>query len=86
MKIYGYESITLAIISWLISLVGYILSIFLVNKYIGVTEPYILKVVVLDPFSIIIMLVIIVAISLLVSTSYIRKVSSIKPIDVILNK
>lgn len=85
-KIYGYESITLAIISWLISLVGYILSIFLVNKYIGVTEPYILKVVVLDPFSIIIMLVIIVAISLLVSTSYIRKVSSIKPIDVILNK
>lgn len=85
-KIYGYESITLAIISWLISLVGYILSIFLVNKYIGVTESYILKVVVLDPFSIIIMLVIIVAISLLVSTSYIRKVSSIKPIDVILNK
>lgn len=85
-KIYGYESVVLAIMSWIISLFGYLLTLLIINNYFNKNNYYILNVVILDPLSIIIMLVIIVAISILVSTTYIRKVSAIKPIDVILNK
>ena len=85
-KIYGYESIVLAIMSWIISVFGYLLSLLIINNYFNKNNYYILNVIVLDLLSIIIMLVIIVAISILVSTTYIRKVSAIKPIDVILNK
>lgn len=85
-KIYGYESIILGIISWLLSLVGFYVLCNFVNKFFGNTDYYTLNVIVLNPITIVIMLVFTICIAIIISSSYINKISKIKPIDVILNK
>ncbi len=85
-KIFGYEAILIALIAWIFSIIGWLVSCNFLNSYIFGKYYFIIKGFVVSPITPIVMLVYTFFIALLVTSSSISKISKVKPIDAILNK
>ena len=85
-KIYASEILLLNIVGWILGIILFFISIFLINSC-NIIEQYMqLDIVMLEMNSIIFSLLFILIISLLLSIISISRVTTIKPIDAILNK
>ncbi len=85
-KIFSFEALIIGIISWILSIIGFIIVCNLLNNSIFGSMYYTLNGIVRNPFIPIIMLVYTIAISFLITFISTSKVTKIKPIDAILNK
>lgn len=85
-KIFGYESIIIAFISWVISIIGWNFVCNILNKTIFGSMYYTLNGFIKNPLVPIILLVFIIFVSILITSSLISKISKVRPIDAILNK
>ena len=85
-KIFSFEALIIGLISWVLSIIGFIVICNLLNNSIFGSLYYTLNGIVKNPFIPIIMLVYTVLISLLITLISTSKVTKIKPIDAILNK
>ncbi len=85
-KIFAYESIIVGILSFIISVIGWICIGNLLNNSIFGSMYYILNGIVLHPLVPIITFVFTISISLLITVISTGRITKIKPIDAILNK
>ncbi len=85
-KIFGFESIIIGIVSWIFSILGFNLICKLLNNSIFGSMYYTLNGIVENPLTPIIMIIYIILISFLITFISIKKITKIKPIDAILNK
>ena len=85
-KIFAYESLMVAIISWIISIIGWFVICGILNKSIFGNLYFVLNGIVTHPLIPIIMFIYTVFIALFVTVSSTKRITSIKPIDAILNK
>ena len=85
-KIFTFETLIIGIISWILSIIGFIIVCNLLNNSIFGSMYYTLNGIVKNPFIPIMMLVYTILISFLITFISISKVVNIKPIDAILNK
>ncbi len=85
-KIFSFETLIIGIISWLLSVIGFIVVCNLLNSSIFGSMYYILNGIVMNPFIPVIMFVYTIIISFLITFISTSKVTKIRPIDAILNK
>lgn len=85
-KIFGYESLIIGILSWIISIIGWFVTCNILNKELFSNLYYTLNGIVTHPLVPIIMLIYTIAIALLITSISINRITKIKPIDAILNK
>lgn len=85
-KIFGYESIIIAIISWILSIIGWVITCNILNESMFGENYYILNGIITHPLVPIIMFTYTLAIAILITLISINKIVKIKPIDAILNK
>ncbi len=85
-KIFGYEAILIALIAWVLAIVGWLISCNFLNTYIFGKNYFIIKGFVVNPITPIVMLIYTFFIALLVTSASVSKISKVKPIDAILNK
>jgi len=85
-KIFGYESVIIAIISWVISIIGWLVVCNILNNSIFGSMYFTLNGVVINPIVPIIMFIYTIAIALFITITSISRITKIKPIDAILNK
>lgn len=85
-KIFGYESIIISIISWILSISGWYLICWYLNNSLYGDKYYILKGIVTHPLVPIIMFSYTIFIAIFITCVSISRITKIKPIDAILNK
>lgn len=85
-KIFGYESLIIGILSWIISIIGWFVTCNILNKELFSNLYYTLNGIVTHPLVPIIMLIYTIAIALLITSISINRITKIKPIDANLNK
>ena len=85
-KIFLYESIIVGIISYIISIIIWFISINLLNDSLFGDKTYILNGIVTNPLVPIIMFIYTIIISIIITLISLSKITKIKPIDAILNK
>ena len=85
-KIFGYESLIVAIISWILSIIGWIIICNILNNNIFGDLYFTLNGIVTHPLIPLIMFVYTIFIALFITIISISRISNIKPIDAILNK
>ena len=85
-KIFGYESLIIGLLSWFISIIGWIVVCKILNNYMFGNSYYILNGIVSHPLVPIIMLAYTLIIAMFITIVSINRVTRIKPIDAILNK
>ena len=85
-KIFLYESIVVGIISYIISIILWFISINLLNNSLFGDKTYILNGIVTNPWVPVIMFVYTIIISIIITIISLSKITKIKPIDAILNK
>ena len=85
-KIFLYESIIVGIMSYIISIILWFISINLLNNSLFGNKTYILNGIVTNPWVPVIMFVYTIIISIIITIISLSKITKIKPIDAILNK
>lgn len=85
-KIFGYESIIIGIMSWILSIIGWYMICNMINDSVSSKLYYILDPIVTHPLVPIGMLVFTLFISILVTVLSLSRITNIKPIDAINNK
>ena len=85
-RIFLYESIIVGIISYIISIILWFISINLLNNSLFGDKTYILNGIVTNPWVPVIMFVYTIIISIIITIISLSKITKIKPIDAILNK
>ncbi len=85
-KIFGYESIMIGMLSWILSIVGFYITCNILNQSMFGHLYYTLNGIVTHPLIPIIMFVYTICIAVLITTFSIHRIVKIKPIDAILNK
>lgn len=85
-KIFGYESLGIAIVSWILSMFGWIVLCHLLNQSLFGTMYYTLHGIVLHPFVPIFLFIYTIGIALFITIVSIKRITRIKPIEAILNK
>ena len=85
-KIFLYESIIIGIISYIISIILWFISINLLNSSLFGNKTYILNGIVTNPLVPIIMFIYTIIISIIITIISLSKITKIKPIDAILKK
>ena len=85
-KIFGYESLIIGLLSWIISIIGWVVTCNVLNKSMFGNAYYILNGIVTHPLVPIIMLGYTLIIAIIITIVSISRITSIKPIDAILNK
>lgn len=85
-KIFGYESLAIGIISYILSMVGWLISCKLLNKNLFSELFFTLNGIITHPLIPIIMLLFVIFISLFITITSVSKITKVKPIDAILNK
>ncbi len=85
-KIFLYESIIIGIISYIISIILWFISINLLNNSLFGNKTYILNGIVTNPLVPIIMFIYTIIISIIITIISLSKITKIKPIDAILKK
>ncbi len=85
-KIFLIESIIIALISFVLSVFGFYFVCDILNNSLFKDSFILINGFVINPYTIILLFIYVIIISVLVTTSLIGRISKIKPIDVILNK
>ena len=85
-KIFLYESIIVGIMSYIISIILWFISINLLNNSLFGDKTYILNGIVTNPLVPILMFIYTIVISIIITFISLSKITKIKPIDAILNK
>ncbi len=85
-RIFLYESIIVGIISYIISIILWFISINLLNNSLFGDKTYILNGIVTNPLVPILMFIYTIIISIIITVISLSKITKIKPIDAILNK
>ncbi len=85
-KIFGYESLLVGIISWFFSIISWFLVCKLLNNSLFGNQFFILNGFITHPFVPIFMFIFIIFIAIFVMFNSIKKITKVKPIDAILNK
>ena len=85
-KIFLYETSIISIISYLFFLIFYYLLCTLLNNFVNQHIFYTMQVILNNPLVLIYVFLFILAISLLITSTSLHKITRIKPIDAILNK
>lgn len=85
-KIFGYESLIIAVLAWILSMIGWIITCNLLNNSLFGNMYYSLNGIITHPLVPIIMFAYTIAIALFITTVSINHITKIKPIDAILNK
>jgi len=85
-KIFGYESLIVAIISWILSIIGWIIICNILNNNIFGDLYFTLNGIVTHPLIPLIMFIYTIFIALFITSVSIKRISNVKPIDAILNK
>ena len=85
-KIFLYESIIVGIMSYIISIILWFISINLLNNSLFGDKTYILNGIVTNPWVPVIMFIYTIIISIIITIISLSKITKIKPIDAILNK
>ncbi len=85
-KIFLYESIIVGIMSYIISIILWFISINLLNNSLFGDKTYILNGIVTNPWVPILMFIYTIIISIIITVISLSKITKIKPIDAILNK
>ena len=85
-KIFTYESIIIGMISWLLSIIGWIISCNLLNKFIFKNYLFKFSGIIINPLIILISLIFSILVAVVISSSSSSKIAKIKPIDAILNR
>ncbi len=85
-KIFGYESLVIGVLSWILSMIGWMLVCRLLNQSLFGTMYYTLNGIVTHPLVPILMFVYTICIALFITIVSIKRITRIKPIDAILNK
>ena len=85
-KIFGYESLIVAIISWILSIFGWIIICNFLNNNIFGDLYFTLNGIVTHPLIPLIMFIYTIFIALFITSVSIKRISNVKPIDAILNK
>jgi ABC-type lipoprotein export system ATPase subunit/cell division protein FtsL len=85
-KIFGYESIIIAIISWLVSMIGWFKICDILNNSMFGKNYYTLNGIITNPLVPLIMLAFTITIAIVITVTSINRTTKIKPIDAILNK
>lgn len=85
-KIFLYESIIVGIMSYIISIILWFISINLLNNSLFGDKTYILNGIVTNPLVPILMFIYTIIISIIITIISLSKITKIKPIDAILNK
>ena len=85
-KIFGYESIIIALISWLLSIIGWFKVCDVLNNSMFGNNYYILEGIITHPLVPITMFIYTLAIAIIITFVSINRITKIKPIDAINNK
>lgn len=85
-KIFGYESLIIGFISWIFSIIGWIIICNIINNQYTKTVFVTLKCIIPHPLVPPIMLIFTIFIAMFITIVSISRVTKIKPIDAILNK
>ena len=85
-KIFGYESVIIGLIAWIISIIGWFVLCGILNNSLFGEEYLILNGIVTHPLVPILMLLFTLFIALFVTFTSVGRITKIKPIDAILNK
>ena len=85
-KIFGYESIIISILSWGLSVISWYIICAILNVSLFGGKYYILNGIVTHPLVPIIMLLYTLLIAIFITCSSVSRITKIKPIDAILNK
>ena len=85
-KIFGYESLLVGIISWFFSIISWFLVCKLLNNSLFGNQFFILNGFITHPCIPIFMFIFIIFIAIFVMFNSIKKITKVKPIDAILNK
>ena len=85
-KIFGYESFIIGILSWLLSIIGWFVVCDLLNKSMFGNMYYTVNGIVTHPLVPLIMLIYTITIALMITVLSISRITNIKPIDAINNK
>ena len=85
-KIFLYESIIVGIISYIISIILWFITINLLNNSLFGDKTYILNGIVTNPLVPVLMFIYTILISIIITIISLSKITKIKPIDAILNK
>ena len=85
-KIFGYESIIISILSWGLSVISWYIICAILNISLFGDKYYILNGIVTHPLVPIIMLLYTLLIAIFITCSSVSRITKIKPIDAILNK
>lgn len=85
-KIFLYESLLVGIISWIIAIIGWFTICLVINNNMFNKYYIILKAISTHPLVPFIMLLLVLYCALMVTFAVTKKITSIKPIDAILNK
>lgn len=85
-KIFGYESVIIGIIAWILSIIGWVIVCGLLNNSLFGDYYFVLNGIVTHPLVPILMLLFTLFIALFVTFTSVGRITKIKPIDAILNK
>lgn len=85
-KIFGYESIIVGIISWFLAIIGWIVVCNLLNHSLFGNQYFVLNGIITHPLVPLLMLGFTLFIAFFVTITSVTKITKIKPIDAILNK
>ncbi len=85
-KIFGYESLFIGILSWILSMFGWIAVCHILNKSLFSNMYYTVNGIITHPFVPVLMFVYTIFISIFITVISIKRITKIKPIEAILNK
>lgn len=85
-KIFGYESVIVGLIAWIISIMGWVIVCSLLNNSLFGDQYFVLNGIVTHPLVPILMVLFTLFIALFVTFTSVGRITKIKPIDAILNK
>ncbi len=85
-KIFGYESVIIGVIAWILSIIGWIVVSTILNNSLFGDKYFVLKGIITHPLVPILMFIFTLFIALFVTFTSVGRITKIKPIDAILNK
>lgn len=85
-KIFRYESVIIGVISWILSIIGWIVVSIILNNSLFGDEYFVLKGIITHPLVPMLMFLFTLFIAVFVTFTSVGKITKIKPIDAILNK
>jgi len=84
--IFGYESLSIGFLSWVLCMIFWFAAVFLLNHSLFGKLPYMIRGIITHPIVPILLLLFIILFSILITFISISRITKVKPMDAILNK